>query len=72
MSLLTESRAAQTHAGLACGVSLLPAALIAEVEEALDEPGIYATTIAAILKTRGLVVSDETLRRHKKRLCQCR
>jgi len=72
MSLLDEAREAQARPGPQCSVASLPADLRAQVDEALEDPTIYASTIAKVLVNRGYDMKAERLTRHRRRECRCR
>lgn len=72
MSLIEAARAAQKPHGPPCSISLLDPALVAEIEEAMEDPSIYTTTIAAVLRERGFEIANAQLQRHRRRDCRCR
>ena len=68
MSLLEAARAAQVgRRGPDCTVSLQAPELVADINEALADPAIFGSTIAAILKDRDIEISAETINRHRRR-----
>lgn len=59
-----------------CGVrrvltAIVDAAFRAEVESAIGMNDLPATAIAAELTDRGFQVSDQSIARHRRRVCSC-
>ncbi len=74
-SLLDAIRAATVRKGPPCAVGVLLMQLSPEMakdlNEALSEPGVKATTIVKILGDLGHRVDVHALRRHRKAECLC-
>ncbi len=77
MSLVDELLAVQAKKGPDCSVGvaldhLPPDIDRAELEEAIDNPLIRFTTIAAWAKNHDLTLKPEALSRHRSKACRCR
>jgi urease accessory protein UreF len=78
MSLLDEARVAQKARGPACRVGVFLAtasgSLIGDVTElltAVADKTVYATTAAAVFREHGIDLTDEVIRYHLAKKCQC-
>jgi NTP pyrophosphatase (non-canonical NTP hydrolase) len=74
MGLLDEVREAQRQNKIVrCKVVTLNLSKDdrAELEQALADETVQMSTLAKVLRSRGHVISDDALRRHKGRRCAC-
>lgn len=76
MSLLQEIRDAQRpRIGRPCTVGLAISAMspddAQDLNEALADLGITVSVICSVLKNRGIDVSADVLRRHRRGGCRC-
>lgn len=77
MSLLDDAKqeSAKTNRPV-CTLSLLDPDLLAEIDEALDTPGVSAVGLERALAKRGVTVEGRSLKattlgRHRRRDCTC-
>lgn len=49
----------------------MDAELLADYEEAMADTTIASTSLATVLKRRGIEISDTTISRHRKGVCSC-
>jgi hypothetical protein len=76
MSLLNEIRQAQpARIGRPCSVGLALAAMTdndaADLREALADDSITASIICGVLLNRGIDISSDVMRRHRRGGCRC-
>lgn len=73
--LFDEIQAAQTSNRLECNVSVLMKKLGQTDRDgllaAMEDPGIYGSTIVKVLKDRGFRIGDDSVRRHRRGACSC-
>ena len=75
MGEVQEAQAVKRHSGKPCGIADVKEALskkdAAELDAVLADASIMHTTIAEVLKSRGLRMSDQIVAHHRKGKCAC-
>lgn len=75
-ALLDEIKAVQSqHKPTTCTVALILQQVeesdLPALQQALDDPTIFGTSIAKVLKARGLDVGAQAIQRHRRKACHC-